>query len=347
MRFALTDEQQMLRDAVRGVAARELGVAAVRGWIEQGDGRAPYAVAARQGWTGIGVSEDQGGQGGGPIELAILAEELGYVAVPGPHTAAALAREALRGAGDGAAELLAALAAGERTAVLAAPSGQPLGRDAGGQERRFVLSAPEADVLLVPGAAGLDAVAADDPAVQVEPLTTTDLTRRWAHVRIGAAAERRPLGGGAPADAAALALVLLAADSLGAAQRMLDMSVAYAREREQFERPIGSFQAVKHLAADMLVDVEASRSAVYYAAWSLGEGEPDAAQVAALAAAFCAPAGARVADAALALHGAIGFTWEHDLHLFSKRAKANVPLFGAAGVHLEAIAATLDLAPTA
>lgn len=355
MRFALTDEQQMLRDAVRGTLEREAPLARVRAWADTREAREPMAIAARQGWAGIGVPEDAGGQGGGLVELALVVEELARAAVPGPFLAhAGLSTALALAAGVPAAPLVG----GERVTATVVDSGVPL-RDVPRGVRLegdalhggagHVLAAADADVLLVPiaGADGIElrAVDAGAPGLGLEPLETTDLTRNWAHVRF----EGTPSAGVGRAAASALAdlaprvAVLVAADALGAAQRMLDLTVAYAGEREQFEKPIGSFQAVKHLAADMHVDVESARSAVYFAAWSVAAGHDEAAAHAAGAKAFVTPAAARVADRALAVHGAIGFTWEHDLQFFFKRVKADVPLFGTPAQHLDRVADTLEL----
>jgi alkylation response protein AidB-like acyl-CoA dehydrogenase len=152
--------------------------------------------------------------------------------------------------------------------------------------------------------------------------------------------------GDAPVDLAVLgarAAILIAADSLGAAQKMLDMTVQYLGEREQFNVPIGTFQSLKHTAAEMLVDVEVSRSAAYFAAWSLDNGEADLGLHASVAKFVSGDAASRVADNALSLHGAVGFTWEHDLHFLYKRAKVNLSLFGTPGWHRQSIGDALPL----
>lgn len=356
MRFALTDEQTMLRDAVRGTLDREVPLTQVRSWCETRQAGEPHAIAVRQGWVGIGSDESEGGQGGGLVEVALVAEELARAAVPGPFLAHLLSVSLLRALGRADA-LLGELVSGERSAAIAVPSGARLGTTHGelrldGEELTgeitFVLSAPDVDLLLFPTGDTLVAVEAAAPGVELERLETTDLTRNWAHVRLTGARGRKLEGGPAGEALASIepvATVLVAADALGVAQRMLDLTVAYAREREQFGTPIGSFQAVKHGAVDMLVDVEAMRSATYFAAWSVAARRSDAATVAAMAKALCTSAACRVADGALALHGAIGFTWEHDLQFFYKRAHADRPLFGSPGAHQDVVAEGLDLVP--
>jgi len=283
-------------------------------------------------------------------------EELARAAAPGPflvHTGLALP---LVRALDPGGALAAEFASGERFGALAIPAGEPPDNsspavEADGEALRgeipFVLAAPDVDTLLVPAGGEVFVVERGGKGVEVEPVSLTDLTRRAGHVRLDGARGARLGDGAAVAELVSRVGVLVAADALGAAQRMLEMTVAYVREREQFGVPVGSFQAVKHGAADMLVDVEAARSAAYYAAWSAGSDQPEAPLHAAVAKSFCCEAAARVADLALALHGAVGFTWEHDLHLFYKRAKADLALFGTPRLHRERVAGALALAPTA
>jgi alkylation response protein AidB-like acyl-CoA dehydrogenase len=343
MRVSLSDEQEFLREAVAGVVAREASFAAVRGWTETGDVAPADLLARRQGWAGIGLGEEAGGQGGGALELAVLAEQLGRGAVPWDATlAGCLALPLLARAGEGAAELAAATAEGPGAALLV--------------DGRRPLAAPEAElsddlltaaVRHVPGAAGAThlvvPVVAGDPAVTVTPLPLVDRTRSLAAVSLAGA--QSTLLGTVPAAAleatASLAAVVVAADALGAAARLLEMTVEYVAERRQFGVAVGSFQAVKHAAADMLVDVEACRSAVQYAAWAVDDGAADAAIHAAIAKSHVAAASSRVADRALFLHGAIGYTWEHDLQLLFKRVKSDALLFGDAAVHRDRIAAAL------
>jgi alkylation response protein AidB-like acyl-CoA dehydrogenase len=354
MRFALTDEQQMLRESVRGALTRELSLARVRTCLERRDGGAALrALAAAQGWTGIGIDEDAGGQGGGVVEQVVLAEELGYAAAPTSSIiAGALAARVLAAGGGRAAQLLEELADGAAVIVVASGAGGAggaatitAGRAHGSVEH--VLAAPEADVAIVfDGAGAGHAVDVHAGGCAVRARELVDPGRSIGDLDLdGAPAEA--LGGGAAGDLAALGAVLVSAEAVGAAARLLELTVEYVGQRQQFGVVIGSFQAIKHAAADMLVEIETARSAVYYAAWALGSGDDAAAAAVSMAKAYAVPAAAAVADKALALHGAVGFTWEHDLHLFLKRTHTARALFGSAAAHRELVAATLDLTGTA
>jgi len=360
MRFALTDEQDMLRASVRGTLQRAAPIGRVREWLAEGTGTEATAVAVQQGWTGIGVEESVGGQGGGLVEIVLVAEEHARAAAPGAllgHVGLALpALLSVCAAGD---PLVRELAEGRRIAALAVDAGEILAAPAIEATRvgdvwmlsgevAHVLGAPEADLLLVPASDGEDqrlfAVEQAAPEIELVELAGADSTRRLAAVDLRDT-PAMPLGTG-PLEIAHLgarAAILIAADSLGAAQRMLELTVEHVRERQQFGVPVGSFQAVKHIAADMLVDVEASRSATYFAAWSVQNDQPEAALHASVAKFVSTDAGARVAEGALALHGAVGFTWEHDLHLFYKRAKTNLSLFGSPARHRALVGGALEL----
>jgi alkylation response protein AidB-like acyl-CoA dehydrogenase len=348
MRLEPTDEQDFLRSAVRGVVQREANLAAVRRWTEAGELDEAHAIAVRQGWTGIGVDEEQGGQGGGTMELAIMAEELGRGAVPADRAyAGCLAAAALAEVPD-AAPLVARIAEGELAAVWGEDAASPPGtlrREGEGVsgELRLVLAAASAEALVVPLPGGeLVRVPLEGGA---QPRALVDRTRELATVALdGAAAE--PLGtlsAQALERHAARTAVLVSADALGASQRMLDLTVEYVEQREQFGVPVGSFQAVKHLAAQALVDVEALRSAVLYAAWALDAGLEDAPTHAWIARAHAADAAQRTADRALFLHGAVGYTWEHDLQLLFKRAKSDARLYGSGDAFRDRIADALAL----
>jgi alkylation response protein AidB-like acyl-CoA dehydrogenase len=396
MRVDWTEEQEFLREAVAGVVAREAQFTTVREWAEANDVGAADALAVRQGWTGIGLDEDAGGQGGGSVELAVLAEQLGRGAVPWDRTLAGCLCAPLL-AHAGADELAAATAEGDRVAVLAVDARTPVaagdaalrvGRgdeghatrcdDAAGDspatqrddaagvamlrgaqssapDVRLTLSLPHvvgaagAHVLVVPVATDdgveLFAVAVDAPGVTVRPRTLVDRTRSLADVELDDAPTRSL--GTVPAAAfraaASAAAVIVAADALGAAARLLELTTQYVGERRQFGVAVGSFQAVKHAAAEMLVDVEAARSAVMYGAWAVDAEEPDAARHASIAKAVACAAAVRVADKALFLHGAVGYTWEHDLQFPFKRIKSDALLFGSPETHLDLIAAGLGL----
>lgn len=346
--LSFTDEQQFLREAVRGAVDREAPLARVRAWVldDHADLQESHALAVRQGWTGIGIPEDAGGQGGGLLEAAILAEELGRGAVPADALCATLLAATALGqseAGDARAHV-EDLAGGEACGALASPGGLPL--DAGAAERKLalVVGAPAADLFL---AWDGDALALHEAAaVAVTPRRLVDRTRSVADVTLGAPTARfHGVGPETMRTVAAWAAVLTAADALGAAQRMLDLTVEYVGQRVQFGVPVGSFQAVKHAAAEMLVSIEGTRAAVHYAAWAVGDGEPGAELDAWVAKARAARAASFVADKALFLHGAVGYTWEHDLQLLFKRAKSDAQLFGGPGVYDDRIADALELVP--
>ena len=350
MRFALTDEQLMLRDALRGALARELPPARVRACLERRDRAPMHALAAAQGWTGIGIPEHAGGQGGGVVEQALLAEELGHAGAPSSALiAGALAARVLAGGGRSARDLLASLAAGERIVVLAADAGSDAAGSADTAGDRAsgsvanVLAAPEAEIAVVTGGNSALGVDLADGGCTVRERALTDPGRSIGDLELDDVPGVPLAGVAGPGDAALLGATLIAAEAVGAAARLLDMTVEYASQREQFGVPIGSFQAVGHMAADMLVEVETARSAVYHAAWALGAGDPGAATAVHTAKSYAVPAAASVADKALALHGAVGFTWEHDLHLYLKRTHTALALFGSASAHRERLAASLDL----
>jgi alkylation response protein AidB-like acyl-CoA dehydrogenase len=354
VQWKLSDEQQAYSDALRSWLGDAAGASQVREWLDKGDVTDFEARFIADGFSGVGFDERLGGQGGGLVELALTAEELGRAAAPSSAwMATALAIPALVGTPERAARAL-----GGEAITLCVPAELPpdqapmLGMDDSGLITGSVprvLAADRARHLLVVVADGrsrtLRIVDVAGKGVDVTPDRLLDRSRSVAHVDLVAAASA-PLEvdvDGFLAGAAARAAVLVAADSLGAAERMLDLSVAYSLQRKQFGVPIGSFQAVKHAAATVLVGVEAARSVVYYAAASVQGGADQHVLHAAAAKAQATAAGVGAADAALTMHGAIGYTWEHDLHLYSKRAKLDEQLFGAPSVWNERIASGLSL----
>ncbi|MCW3049641.1 MAG: putative short/branched chain specific acyl-CoA dehydrogenase [Solirubrobacterales bacterium] len=346
MRVELTDEQEFLLDAVAGVVARDAAPGAVREWAKARATDAAHAVAVRQGWTGIGVDEDHGGQGGGVVELAVLAEQLGRGAVPWDRTlAGCVAARLLLASGDDAAiELAAAAAEGTRAVALAVDGRAPLVAPVASVDAslRFVLGGA-ADELVVPVAAGAEVELHGVTGATTTPRALVDGTRSLVDVDLEGAASR-PLGTvslDALRAAGQAAAIAVAADALGAAGKLLDLTVEYVKERQQFGVPVGSFQAVKHGAAQMLVDVEGARAAVHYGAWAVDAGVDDAAVHAAIAKSQACAAAVRVADKALFLHGAVGYTWEHDLQFPFKRIKSDNLLFGSPDAHRDLLAADL------
>jgi alkylation response protein AidB-like acyl-CoA dehydrogenase len=354
MRWDLADEQEMFRDSFAAWLADHASSEAVRGWLETGDAAPFDQRLAADGWLGVGFSEEAGGQGGGLLELALAAEQLGYAAAPGGSwLASVLAAPALATRPEVSA---AVLEQGE-VAALAVTAGRPpdeagpvVAKDGALHGTvRGVLGAGHARHLVVPvwadGQCTLFLAAADEPTISRAGRKLLDRSRSAADVTF-AGTPAQPLDADGPAILASAALraaVLVAADSLGAADRMLRLAVDYSRQRTQFGVPIGSFQAVKHAAAMMLVAVESSRSLAYFAAASVEQNGGDRTLHAAAAKAQVTAVAEQAADSALTLHGAIGYTWEHDLQLFYKRAKLNAYLFGTPQVWNERLAAGLPL----
>ena len=338
MELSFSDEQDFLREAVRGTVDRAASLPTVRTWVLEGDvdHATAHGIAVEQGWTGIGIPEEAGGQGGALLELAILAEELGRAAVPADTLyASILAARALAGAPE-AAELVEQLAAGETTAALAVHGSRPL--DAQG-EPQLVVGGPAAEHLVAVDGGTLAVHAAGD--CERTPRLLVDRTRSVADVRL--AGQPALTAQGDLTDLAGWAAVLVSADALGACQRMLDLTVEYVGQRVQFGVPVGSFQAVKHAASEVVVAIEGARAALHYAAWAGGAQEPGWLTDAWVAKQRAARAAVLVADKALFLHGAVGYTWEHDLQLLFKRAKSDAALWGGAPAYEDRIADALQL----
>jgi alkylation response protein AidB-like acyl-CoA dehydrogenase len=359
MRFAFDDEQKMLQDALRGVLNRSVPASRVRAWAEEDDLAAFDAFAAENGWQGLGTDEDDGGQGGGLVELAIFFEEIGRAVAPSDRLLTAIGLGLpLAKLLPGGIDALPDVADGSAGIAVVIPAGQPLDLGIGGIEVYdgrlsghvpLVLGAQAAAHLLVPQSTerGLDVwlVSALDPGVVVTPRHLIDRTRRYGDVTFAGAPAR--LLGTVSHEAAtvvtARAALLVAAESLGLARRMLEMTTEYVRERVQFGVPVGTFQAVKHSAAEALVDIEAAHSGIYYAAWALQNKTADGLIHAWIVKAFVSEIAAKTADRSLFLHGAIGYTWEYDLHYFYKRAKANLELLGSPRKYRERIADGINL----
>jgi alkylation response protein AidB-like acyl-CoA dehydrogenase len=330
MDFELSEDQELLREAARELLDDYASADRVRAVMEADTAagaadEALWKALIEQGWLGVEVPEDRGGLGMGFVEGAVLLEEVGRHAAPAPFPQSLLAGWALRDT-PWAERLL-------NGAVAAVGWAE-------GADRVLMPYAPVADV----------AVIATDEALLVCDLDLVgrpaaepamDRTRPMGWLPVGGAGFTR-IGG--PAEAAAFisrGATASAAEALGGADRVLAMTVQYAKDRVQFGQPIGSFQAIKHRCADMLVDVEGMRSTVYHAAWSISAGDPDADIAASTAKVWCGDASRRVMESALQVHGGIGFTWEHDLHIYLKRAQLDQLLFGRAQAHRERLAALL------
>jgi alkylation response protein AidB-like acyl-CoA dehydrogenase len=359
--FDLTDEQQAIKQTAHDFLASRFKSERLREIAASKDGfdESGWKEMAELGWAGLALPEEWGGQGLGIVDLAVLFEEMGYVCAPSPllsNTIAGLAL-AFAGSDEQKERWLAPLAAGElRGAPALIDAGVPAEPNkfalaAGGNgdgiilsgEKTLVMDAASADFFLVATSDGhRHIVEKGAEGVTVTPEESIDPTRRVSSVRLEnvQVAPENTLPGGTEDywPVFQRACVALAAESTGLAQRSLEMSVAYAKDRQQFGRPIGAYQAVSHRCAQMLLETENSRSAVYGAAWA-ADAEPESLPLAAsMAKAYASDVGWRVPDAAIQVHGGIGFTWEHDLHFFLKRGRANAATFGDAKWHREQVA---------
>ncbi len=332
MDFDLSADQMALRDAARDLLTDRCSPDRVR--AAGGFDADLWSAMVEQGWTGIAVAESAGGVGLGTVEAAVLLEQAGAHVAPVP-----LAQQLVALASLADTEWGPTLLSGESVAAVARSSltrhddGTVSGRP------EPVIYGARARVLVAP--AGDELVAVDLTGVERRAEPAMDLTRELAWIDL----DRVPatVVGGADAVAAHLdrGAVYHSAEMLGGAEQVMRLAVDYAKERQQFGRPIGSFQAVKHRCADMLVDVEGMRSAVYHAAWALGADDPDARVAAATAKVWCSDAAVRVAESALQVHGGIGFTWESDVHLHLKRAQLDSVAFGDARHHRARLGAML------
>jgi alkylation response protein AidB-like acyl-CoA dehydrogenase len=361
MYFDLTDEQQAIRSTAREFLAARYKSERIRelAGSEHGFEQSDWAEMAELGWPGLALPEEWGGQGLGIVELAVLFEEMGYSLAPSPLLSNTIVGLVLAhwGSEEQREHRLGPLAAGEKRAtpalwdagtaarpgdftMEAKPDGDGVVLDG---EKVLVLDAAAADFLLVASSDGRrHLVERDAEGVTIRPERSIDLTRRLYSVRLAgvrvAAEDSLPGDGGEAWPVFDRLCVALAAESTGIAQRTMEMAVEYAKDRQQFGRPIGAYQAVSHRCAQMLLETENSRSAVYGAAWA-ADAEPASLPLAAsMAKAYASDAGWRVPDASIQVHGGIGFTWEHDLHFFLKRGKANAALFGDARWHRERVA---------
>jgi len=316
MDFDLTDDQKEIKRVAKELLAARSSFAKVREAAEAGEyDPALWSELRELGWPGIAVAEEHGGQGLGAVELAVLLEELGYACAATPYLSTAVAAAVIQSAGtpEQQARWLPELASGESTAAIGTAE---LLADGVGAAVAIVID-------------GSDAYLIESP--QAEALTTIDSTRRFATIE---AADGEALG----AHAAAQIYAAIAAEVVGISQRALEMTVEYVKDRKQFGVPVGSFQAVSHRCAQMLLHTESARSTAYYAAWA-ADADPDRlAEGAALAAAAAADGGREVTASAIQAHGGIGFTWEADVHWLYKRAQLDTAMLGGSRRHREALA---------
>jgi alkylation response protein AidB-like acyl-CoA dehydrogenase len=374
MDLTFSEEQDELRKVVRSFLAKHSDEANVRRLAADPQGHDPVVwrrMAGELGLQGLALPEEYGGSGFGYVDLGIVFEETGRALLGGPYFATvALAAEALLRCADEQArhDLLPGIASGGTVATLALT--EDSGRwdeqgirltaahdEAGGWRltgvKTYVPDGHLADLLLVaartPSGISLLAVeTADAPGLTRIPLPTLDQTRKQARLEFTDTPARLLGSEGAAWPALertlATAAVLLSAEQVGGAAAALDAAVAYAKIREQYGRPIGSFQGIKHKCADMLMEIESARSAAYGGLWALDAGdETEIAMAAALAQAVCSEAFTKVAADNIQVHGGIGFTWEHPAHLYFKRAKSSEVLLGTPSYHRELLAARLGI----
>jgi alkylation response protein AidB-like acyl-CoA dehydrogenase len=369
--FGFSEQHEELRSAVRRFLEEKSPMTEVRKLMETEDGYDPavWKQAAEQlGLQGLAIPESYGGSGFGYVELGIVQEELGRSLACLPFfSTVGLAANTLLACEDESAkkDYLPGIASGETIATLAYTEdsgrwdleGIELAASGSGSERRlsgskmYVVDGKIASLVLVAArteaGVSLFAVEGDAPGLTRTPLSTMDLTRKQARLEFSETPARL-IGedGGAGqvlAKALDLAAVVLAAEQVGGAQRCLDMSVDYAKQRIQFGRPIGSFQAIKHKCANMLLEVESAKSASYYANWAATESPEELPIAASIAKSYCSEAYFHAAAENIQIHGGIGFTWEHDAHLYFKRAKSDELMLGDPRYHREMLAQRLGI----
>ena len=372
MDFGLNEDQELLQRSAADFLAAECSPSFVREVARDDEGfpRGLYGRMAELGWMGLIIPETYGGAGLSLLDLALLVEQLGRAVVPGPFfSSAVLASLAILYGGTSAQKKtwLPRLASGEAIGALAwleasdrldAPGVAARARKAKGAyrlsgQKLFVTDAHVADVVVAAfrtAGRGEDGVTLflvprDTPGVSVKTMRSIDPTRRPTEIRFddvelpaSAVLGSENKGWKTLARILDAAAIVLAADSLGGSERALEMAVDYAKVREQFGRPIGSFQAVKHMAAEMVSEIEPARSLVWYAAYAYEALPRDASRAAAMAKACLSDVYSRTTNRAVQIHGGIGFTWEHDIHFWFKRAKWNEVAFGDATYHRERLA---------
>ncbi len=367
MNFAFSEEQEELRKTVRAFLDSKSSEAEVRRLMETEEGydTAVWKQMGEQlGLQGLAIPEEYGGSGYSWIELGIILEEQGRRLLAAPYfSTVVLAASALLQSGDDAAkkEHLPGIASGETIATLAFTEsngrwdeeGITLSAKGGklNGEKMFVLDGHIANLIIVAAkgdkGTSLYAVQGDAAGLTKTALSTMDQTRKQAKLEFkdveGKLIGTEGQGWTVLEKVLDLAAVGLAAEQVGGAQFVLEMAVQYAKDRIQFGRPIGSFQAIKHKCADMLLEVESAKSAAYYAAWCAAEMNDELPSVASLAKAYCSEAYFHAAAENIQIHGGIGFTWEHPAHLYFKRAKSSELLFGDPTYHRELLAQRIGI----
>jgi alkylation response protein AidB-like acyl-CoA dehydrogenase len=363
MDFGLSEEQQQLKESAHALLTNECPTTEVRKVMASQDGypRALYEHVAKLGWNGLIVPEQFDGAGLGMLDMATLLEEGGYAAMPGPFLfSSAIAAGVLKltRSGEQPGKWLSAIAEGKAIGTVAVTDRTP-----SIDPRDFVTIASKNDATIsingtktiVPYAEIADfiVVVAKDlsshelllgvveknaPGVKIYPRKNLDLTRRVATVEFENTRAVRLLGEDLYSKLIDIGALAIAADSLGGMERALEMAVEYSKVREQFGKPIGSFQALKHAAAEIVSELEPARSLLWYAAYAFDAGLPDASRYIAMVKARLTDIYARGSDRAVLMHGGIGFTWEHDMHIWFKRARFNESYFGSPAFHRERVA---------
>ncbi len=364
MDFDFSQEQRLLADSARDLLKRECPTKRVRELMESPAAidATLWSAIADQGWTGMILPEEVGGLALDFVDQCVVMEEMGRANLPGPFFSnfwgSALLGES--GKKEPSHSLLEGIASGEKRVTVAwleagaswsasairlsVPESDNIQLTG---KKRFVTDAASADVILVVVRRGegyaVIPVPAQGRGVRIEPTPSMDQTRPLFDVTFeGVAIDRGDVLEVASAEALErandFAAVALCAELVGLMQNLMEMTLDYTRSRQQFDRPIGIFQAIQHQCADMLLYTESARSATYHAAWALDARVPGAARAASVAKAYCSEAARRVANNACQCHGGIGFTWEHDLHLYYKRAKLSEVLLGDPSFHRERVA---------
>jgi len=363
MEFGLNESQEILRDSARQFFTGECPMSEVRRLMETDTAfdQRLWTKFAEQGYTGITFPEEAGGVGLGCVELILLMEEAGRALLPGPFfSTVALAGSIAHTVGTAAQgkEYLPRIGRGEARATLAFLESDASWNPAALQmvakndkltgEKLFVTDAAIADWMLVAANNGVFLVQSNAAGLRIQPMLGMDLTRKIYAVQFDHTPAEKLAELSAISKGLDIAAVALCAEMVGGMQRMLDLTVEYAKTRKQFGKPIGMFQAVQHQCADMYLETESARSAVYYAAWAVEHESPDAAAAASIAKIYTSDAARTVGNRAIQIHGGMGFTWENDIHLYYRRAKSSETMFGDATFHRERLAThVIDAGSTA
>jgi alkylation response protein AidB-like acyl-CoA dehydrogenase len=353
MQFGLSESQEILKDSARKFFAGECPMEVVRRLMETDTGydAGLWTKMTEQGYTGIIFPEEYGGVGLGKVELILLMEEAGRALLPGPFFSTVVQAGSVIDAVSSAEhkkKFLAPICAGDARSTVAVleasaswdPADVKLAAANGklSGDKLFVTDATVANFIVVVARNGVFVVEAKATGMRITPMSGMDLTRKLYAVHFDNTPAEKIGETGALPKAFDIATAALVAELVGGMQRTLDITVEYAKLRKQFGKPIGIFQAVQHQCADMYLETESSRSSAYYAAWALEENAPDAATAVSIAKVYASDAARTVGNRGIQVHGGMGFTWENDVHLYYRRAKASETAFGDATFHRERIA---------